>query len=241
MRNVVPSTSKICAKFGEEEGAHETMKKTQRRVKGIATDKSRFVVITADFLLGLGIGAMFERMKDFTLSGHASSLQDGVTILDSRGTAGIIVDVRQLPAASGRHALEEFAQTEHGPRPVVVFLPAGSGREAMWVCDRYSVVTSSDPPEEWQAAMWAAWRGGRHLSPPAARFFANATPLAPATNGYLKTLSCREREILALTRAGRMPQEIARELGRSIKTIEAHYSRIKTKLGVERMEALRRA
>jgi DNA-binding NarL/FixJ family response regulator len=109
----------------------------------------------------------------------------------------------------------------------------------MWTCDRYSIVTTSDPPEEWRVALWAACRGGRHVSPPAMKLFAASRPMAPLLHGDTKTLSPREREILALTQAGHMPSQIARELGRSIKTIEAHYFRIKTKLGVKRMASLR--
>jgi DNA-binding CsgD family transcriptional regulator len=218
------------------------MARLQRRAKHRAVGRRGFAVITGDLVLGLGIGAILGRMKDFTFAGHAVSFDDGTTRAVSRGAAGLIVDVRLWPAPQGGLPLDGVAGNGAGAFPIVAFLPPGWGQEAIWACERSSVVTTCDPPEEWHAALWAAARGGRHLSPPATRLLAEALPAAaPASHGDGKLLSPREQEVLALTRAGCMPREIARALGRSVKTIEAHYARIKIKLGVEHMDMLRKS
>jgi RNA polymerase sigma factor (sigma-70 family) len=54
----------------------------------------------------------------------------------------------------------------------------------------------------------------------------------------LAQLSQREREVLELVVAGRMNREIAEKLDISIKTVEAHRSRIMEKLEVDSVAGL---
>jgi FixJ family two-component response regulator len=57
----------------------------------------------------------------------------------------------------------------------------------------------------------------------------------------LRTLTPREREVLALVVAGRLNKQIAHELGASIKTIKVHRARVMAKMGVRTVADLVRA
>jgi len=61
-----------------------------------------------------------------------------------------------------------------------------------------------------------------------------------ASLARLATLSAREREILYMALAGLQNKEIARELGLSHRTVEAHRSRVLLKLGVDSVIAAMR-
>ena len=86
--------------------------------------------------------------------------------------------------------------------------------------------------EELVAAVDALVAGGRYLDPAlgAALFDRDADPEG--------ALSRREREVLGLIADGLTHQQIADELGLSVRTIEAQRASIKAKLGVSRRAEL---
>ncbi|OLE27038.1 MAG: hypothetical protein AUG49_06480 [Catenulispora sp. 13_1_20CM_3_70_7] len=56
--------------------------------------------------------------------------------------------------------------------------------------------------------------------------------VGPQRSGSLDRLTAREMEIARLVRDGRTNRQIARALGLSTKTVEAHLSRIFAKLSI---------
>ncbi len=57
--------------------------------------------------------------------------------------------------------------------------------------------------------------------------------LGPGTGGPLASLSDREMQVFLLLGGGKSSQEIARELGVSMKTVSAHRENVKVKLGID--------
>jgi FixJ family two-component response regulator len=61
---------------------------------------------------------------------------------------------------------------------------------------------------------------------------------APAAGGRLQQLTTREREVLERVIAGKLNKSIADELGISIKTVEAHRSRVMEKMQAKSLAEL---
>jgi len=65
------------------------------------------------------------------------------------------------------------------------------------------------------------------------------TPWAPESiQAKIKTLTPREREVLTQVVAGLRNKQIARDLGRTEKTVKVHCKRVMTKLGVRTLADL---
>ena len=153
-------------------------------------------------------------------------------------------------------AAEALAQLAAG-RPQIVLMDVGmkhtSGIElAALLLEREPglrvlMLSMYDNPEYVQRALQAGARGYVLKDAPASEIVAaieavaaGGTFLSPAVSGRLfrnqaprPVLSPRESEILAALAKGRSSKQIARELGLSVRTVEAHRQHIKRKLGLE--------
>ena len=82
-------------------------------------------------------------------------------------------------------------------------------------------------------------KGGSYYSPPVAREIVEQVRSPKrGTSEPFTTLSGREREGLHLIAEGLSAKEIARELGISTKTVEAHRTSLMRKLGVRKATEL---
>jgi DNA-binding NarL/FixJ family response regulator len=87
-------------------------------------------------------------------------------------------------------------------------------------------VLKDAPAAEIVAALEAAAAGGTFLSPAVSqRLFRNQAPRP--------LLTPRESEILSALARGESSKQIARDLGLSVRTVEAHRQSIKRRLGIE--------
>ncbi|MEV4257293.1 LuxR C-terminal-related transcriptional regulator [Spirillospora sp. NPDC049652] len=126
------------------------------------------------------------------------------------------------PSAERRVAAAVRGRVAPGIRLAAV---DGDGDPRSWAgCDLY--LAAPVEPEELAAALWLADRG----------FTLSRPPAVPSG------LTPREKEVLALLRAGYGNVQIARSLVISRSTVEFHLTRIFKKLGVvSRAEAIARA
>jgi DNA-binding NarL/FixJ family response regulator len=88
-------------------------------------------------------------------------------------------------------------------------------------------------------AVRAVMRGGSYFSPPVAREIVEQvrSPKRGSSEPFT-ALSAREREVLHLIADGLSAKEIARDLGISTKTVEAHRTSLMRKLGARKATEL---
>lgn len=86
---------------------------------------------------------------------------------------------------------------------------------------------------ELQHALQRLAAGEIYLSPALSARHSLAHRLGNGTAGPLSSLSDREMQVFLLLGSGKTSQQIATELGISIKTISAHRENLKTKLGID--------
>ena len=109
-----------------------------------------------------------------------------------------------------------------GPNAIRRALDAGAG----------GYVTKREAAESLATAIRAVLGGTRYLSPRAEAALQELTPL----NG----LSGQQRQIYRLLGQGAANEDIARQLGISVRTLESYCVRIMDKLGVQGVKELRR-
>ncbi len=211
------------------------------------TQRRPVLVVCDNELSIVALRSICAEGEEFAVCGAVGTLAKAEPACTALAPEGLILDVAVLPARDGGKALAALARHLQRPRAVVLFLSdPGRGDGKTYPFDpaltAWSAATARDPAREWHAALEAAFRGALYVSPGVLRWRGTtigvSSDSAAAGNGF-NTLSPREEEVLALTHTGLMPQEIARRLGRSVKTIEAHYARIKAKLGIDGIANLR--
>ncbi len=106
-----------------------------------------------------------------------------------------------------------------------------------------ALVTLLDPLSELERALDAVAVGDAYVSKSAARLLFEALKSAPASDATrVVELSARDRDVLRLLVDGMTAKAMARALGISLKTVEAHRSRLFAKLNVtNRAQAVARA
>ena len=161
-------------------------------------------------------------------------------------------------AGSGAEALDGIAQTQPDLVLADVGMKGMSGIElASLLRDRQSQVrvlmlSMYDNPEYVQQALQAGARGYVLKDAPAAEIVAAIEAVAAggtflssavshrlfATRQPRPLLTPRESEILSALGRGDSSKQIARDLGLSVRTVEAHRQSIKRRLGLEGQSAL---
>jgi DNA-binding NarL/FixJ family response regulator len=97
-------------------------------------------------------------------------------------------------------------------------------------------------PRELDLAVWSVLGGDVYLSPPISKHvvagYVARTGAQSRDEVDLDLLTVRQKEVLQMIGAGQVTKQIARHLGVSIKTVEAHRSQIMHRLNVHGLPAL---
>jgi two-component system, NarL family, response regulator FusR len=151
----------------------------------------------------------------------------------------VLLDTAFAVETSAREALRLLGEKLAARHSVVVLVgPAPAHPEDAMFKGIHGALAVDDPLEDWPLALTAARRGAAHFSAAVASHLP-ATDYKFDEHGHKKSLSAREAEIFALVRRGHSPRSIAARLGRSVKTVEAHVQRIKTKMDCPSLAELR--
>jgi FixJ family two-component response regulator len=149
---------------------------------------------------------------------------------DPEEPAVLIVDVR-MPGPSGFQLQEELAGRDY-PAPIV-FCSAHGDIPMSVRALRKGAVDFLEKPYEPQRMIEVV----QEQLEKAASIFARRAERREIAE-RLSTLTPRELDVLRLVIDGLPSQAIARQLGTSVKTVDVHRSRIKTKTGAESLGTL---
>ena len=189
-------------------------------------------------------GVRAELEQGVEVVGEASTVREGVSLIEKKRPDVALLDVH-MPDGGGLEVIRSVAELVPGqrflalsvsdaPEDVVAIIRAGARG--------YVTKTISGP--DLIAAIERVHQGDAVFSPKLAGFvldaFAGPGGGADPVEAELDQLTPREQEVLRLIARGYLYKEIARRLGISVKTVEAHASSVLRKLQLSTRHELSR-
>ncbi|MFT3719235.1 response regulator [Pseudorhodoferax sp.] len=178
-----------------------------------------------------GLRARLGAVPWIEVVGEAGSGAEALDLLDAARPDLLLMDVG-MKDMDGLALAARVLQRR--PAPQIVMLSMYDNHEyvqqALQLGARGYVLKDA-PAAEIVAAIEAAAAGGTFLSPAVARKLFPQRPPRPL-------LTPRETEILAALGRGESSKQIARALGLSVRTVEAHRQSIKRRLGIDGLAEL---
>jgi len=176
-----------------------------------------------------GLRARLGAMPNLEIVGEAGSGAEALALLDTLRPDLLLVDVGMKDMNGIDLAALVLQRHPQRPAPHIVMLSMYDNPEyvqkALQVGARGYVLKDA-PAAEIVAAIEAVAAGGTFLSPAVSKkLFRNQAPRP--------LLTPRESEILTALGRGESSKQIARDLGLSVRTVEAHRQSIKRRLGIE--------
>jgi len=182
-----------------------------------------------------GLAERINRERDLVVCGEAQNAREALRAVASLQPDIVILDL-SLPKGHGLELVKDL-RTLHPDLRVVVFSMHDESvfAERALRAGAHGYVMKQEPPERLLVAIRTVLRGDYFISERASStclqaFFSRSTK---AVTHSVARLSDRELEIFQLIGQGVSTRKIADRLGRSVKTIETHRTRIKEKLAVK--------
>jgi two-component system response regulator NreC len=198
---------------------------------------SRIKVLLADDhrLIREGLRALLE--KDCEIVGEASTGEETLAIAAKTRPQVVVLDI-QMPGIGGLAAAHRLTGSTSATKVLVLSQYADEEYvvEALSEAGVAGYLVKTDAAAELLNAVRTVAVGKRYLSPSVAPIVLSRMN-RPASDDAM-TLTRREREVLKLICEGAAAKEIARRLGISPKTAEAHRENLKRKLDVRSTAAM---
>lgn len=190
-----------------------------------------------------GVKMMAQQLGWIRRCRDAASLAEAVQLMEHEPADVAIVDL-SLKGQSGLDAIATLLRRWPALRIVVLSMHVDA-IHCQRALQRGAVgfVAKDDASEELAEALRRAACGERFLSS-SVRSLPIGSASASETGGPLgidaavAQLTQRERQVLAMIGRGRSAAEIAHELARSVKTVEAHRNNLREKLGLKNNQQL---
>jgi DNA-binding NarL/FixJ family response regulator len=200
----------------------------------------RVVIVDDHGIFRAGVRSELEGLVDVV--GEAGGVDEAVALIAAEAPAVVVLDVH-MPGGGGVEVIRQ------APGPAYLALSVSDAPEDVIAVIRAGArgyVTKTISGDELADAIRRVADGDAVFSPRLAGFvldaFAGAPPgpAAPGEDADLDLLTPREREVLQHLARGYLYKEIARRLGISAKTVEAHVSAVLRKLQLSSRHELSR-
>lgn len=207
---------------------------TDRKSKTVQSVNHRQIVIIDDHPLFRDAmkGALASVLVNATVR-EASSLDDGIKILDDDRDCDLVLLDLKMPGVQGLSGLA-FLRAQFPSVPVAIV----SGQEEPAVIRRAlalgasGFIPKSTPAEEMRKAVSSILEG-EVWAPPVAKQLTDDEREVDDLSKRLATLTPQQVRVLMMLRAGLLNKQIAYELDVSEATVKAHVSAILLKLNVD--------
>lgn len=200
----------------------------------VAQTKAGILIVDDHPIVRQGTGLLINQQPDLAVWGEAGSAADALALLENSGKSVslAIVDL-SLGEVPGLDLLKTLrTRFPHLPVLVMSMHDESLYAERALRAGARGYIMKQEATENILAAIRYILAGGIHVSDRVqARILENlAEGRAESGESPLGGLSARELEVLRLVGRGYSTSEIARDMNRSVKTIEAHRANIKEKL-----------
>lgn len=146
----------------------------------------------------------------------------------------LLLDISMPPGQSGMVACEKVTKTY--PNTKVIILTMFAEPEYLLFTLRGGAsgyVLKNSTPEQLREAVHTVAEGGRYIHPTMTELLAKHIASTSNSSASIQNLTSRELEILQLIARGFTNKEIADKVFLSVKTVEAHRSKIYKKLNLK--------
>jgi two-component system nitrate/nitrite response regulator NarL len=187
-----------------------------------------------------GLRAYLSTQRSLTVVGEAV---DGMDVLEKTGT--LHPDIVLMDIAMPRLNGIETTRHLHSSRAEAKVLILSIHEEREYILESYRAgargyILKDSAPSDVTRAIEAVHAGDLFYTVGTARLLLESAKDPDSPPPASMELTSREREILSLACEGIRSAEIARRLGLSVRTIDAHRRNIKRKLGIHSMAGLTR-
>ncbi|HEX4687270.1 MAG TPA: response regulator transcription factor [Nocardioides sp.] len=192
------------------------------------TEKIRVVIVDDHAMLRAGLEQLLSGEPDVEVVGKAASGDEAVTVVREVRPDVVLMDL-QMPGVDGVSATREIVGEELAD--VLVLTSYSDAERIVGALDAGALgyLLKDAEPDEVLRGIRAVARGESPIDPKAARELLGARR---TTSTAAADLTPREREVLALVRAGLANKQIARRLGISDRTVKAHLTSTFQRIGV---------
>ena len=195
----------------------------------------RIVVVDDHPLLRDGLIAAIRRERDFTVCGAAGTLPEALRLVESQSPDLVLTDLT-LPGRSGLDLIKDLRAT----RPELPVLVLSMHDEMIYAeralaAGACGYIMKEAAADHLIGAIRTVLSGGVFASAAVTSHFLQALSAKPGRQKPsfpLKRPTDREIEVFELIGVGKCNQDIARELGISCRTVDAHRAHIREKLGI---------
>ncbi len=209
-----------------------------------AAARPRVVIVDDHRLFRAGVKAELGELVE--VAGDAGTVDDAVATIAAQHPDVVLLDVH-MPDGGGEEVIKRCAGAQDAPRFLALSVSdAAEDVIAVIRAGARGYVTKTISGPELADAVARVAEGDAVFSPRLAGFVLDAFAAAPpdprpaAADPDLDQLTPREREVLRHIARGYMYKEIARTLGISTKTVEAHVSAVLRKLQLSSRHELSR-
>jgi len=207
--------------------------------------QQRILIVDDHPIFRKGIAMLLEHEPDILICGEAETAAQALGLVEHQNFDLVIADI-SLKDINGIELVKSLrAIKPHLPVLVLSMHDESLYAERALRAGARGYLMKQAPPDQVVSAIRQVLRGDRYLSAAANLLLLNTFVAGKAHDDSGKSsvekLSDRELEIFELLGMGRGTSMIAHDLRLSVKTIEAHRSHIKTKLGLHTAPELVRA
>jgi DNA-binding NarL/FixJ family response regulator len=211
------------------------------RIPICAATPARIVLVDDHAILREGLIALSEMEPDLKVVGQAGTTAEGLAVAMATQPDLIITDL-SLAGTTGMQGIVEFR--ERCPDSRVLVLTMHDSEEyirAALSAGALGYVLKDATRAELVHGVRAVLAGQRHLCPRSSArvvcsYLGERQPVPAVASG----VTGRERQILAMIAGGWSNKRIARDLQRSVKTVEKHRSNLMRKLSLHNVAELTR-
>jgi DNA-binding NarL/FixJ family response regulator len=195
----------------------------------------RILVVDDHPLLKVGLIRLIEGEPGLEICGSAAEVHEALSLVESSKPDLVVTDLT-LPGRSGLEMIKDLSAI-HPELPVIVF----SMHDEMVYAERVlraggrGYVTKDSAPERLLEAIHTALEGGIYASQNLTGHLLNSLSPhkgPPGNSSPLQRLTDRELEVFEMIGQAHSHQEIAANLGISPRTVDAHRTHIREKLGL---------
>lgn len=185
-----------------------------------------------------GLRALLARESDLQVVAEAGDGREALRLAQQTRPDVAVLDL-SMPLLNGLEAARQMADRERGPHPILLTMHAEDRYvlEAIRAGVRGYVLKKQAGADLVRAIREVA-AGSVYLSPGISAVVADA--LRSSIRLPEESLSVREREVLQLVAEGKTTKEISAILGTSVKTADAHRTRLMQKLDIHDIAGLTR-
>lgn len=197
--------------------------------------KAQLLVVDDHPIVRHGIVQLLNRQPDMEVVAEADDAETALNHLRERSFSLIVTDI-SLPGLSGLDLIRRINATKDAPPMLVLSMHEESVyAERALSAGARGFVMKQEAPDKLVAAVRKLLAGGIYLSAQMEeRMLMTLVRGKPATaEPSLSVLTEREFEVLQMIAQGLTSAQIAERINRSIKSVEAYRTSLRTKLGAK--------